>query len=250
MGLHRPECRRAAGPRQRRCLAAVPPTITDRPVPRGAGLLMGSHPTSEEGTRRVPGRIRERWWRSVSRSPQPRGAALPAHDSLPALAVERNAAAGADASGRPATDGGAVSLAPDRGTARPGSVLQLDAARSALAARDDQRRPQLRRGHPRHGLEVIHHDHHPIGRPGFRINTTRMAKLGRACNTLRGPRAPMSAPCGYPGSAPWSTPAARPKLRRAVARYPSRLPATRGRSYAAVSQCALMASRCFSMFLR
>jgi hypothetical protein len=39
---------------------------------------------------------------------------------------------------------------------------------AAVAGWDDQR-PQLRRGHPRHGLEVIHHDHHPIGRPGFRI---------------------------------------------------------------------------------
>jgi hypothetical protein len=35
----------------------------------------------------------------------------------------------------------------------------------------DDQRPQLRRAHPRQGLEVIHHDHHPIGRPGFRINT-------------------------------------------------------------------------------
>jgi hypothetical protein len=54
--------------------------------------------------------------------------------------------------------------------ATSGSGLQLDAAPAALAAWDDQR-PQLRRAHSRHGLELIHHDHHPIGRPGFRINT-------------------------------------------------------------------------------
>ena len=42
--------------------------------------------------------------------------------------------------------------------------------------------------------------------------TTRRtsARLGRACNTLRGPRAPMSTPFGYPGSAPGSTPGLAP----------------------------------------
>ncbi len=61
-------------------------------------------------------------------------------------------------------------LAPDQGTATAGSGLQLDAAPAALAAWGDQRL-QLRGAHPRHGLEVSHHDQHPIGPPGFRINT-------------------------------------------------------------------------------
>jgi hypothetical protein len=39
-----------------------------------------------------------------------------------------------------------------------------------VAGWGDQR-PQLRRAQPGRGLEVIHHDHHRVGRPGFRINT-------------------------------------------------------------------------------
>ena len=103
-------------------------------------------------------------------TPDARAAALTADDGLATPAVERDAAAGADASGGPAADGGAVGLAPDQGATTAGSGLELDAALAALAGWDDQR-PKLRRAHPRQGLEVIHHDHHPIGRPGFRINT-------------------------------------------------------------------------------
>lgn len=106
--------------------------------------------------------------------PNPRAASLAADDGLPAPALERDAAARADASGGPAAEGGAVGLAPDRGSARAGSGLQLDATVAAVPGRDDQR-PQLPRSHPRNSLEVIHHDHHPIERPGFRINT---AKIG------------------------------------------------------------------------
>jgi hypothetical protein len=65
-----------------------------------------------------------------------------------------------------------VGLAPDQGAATAGSGLQLDAALTAMAEWGDQR-PQLRRAHPRQGLEVIHHDHHLIGRPGFRIKTAQ-----------------------------------------------------------------------------
>ena len=89
---------------------------------------------------------------------------------LAAPAVERDAAASADAADGPAADGGAVGLAPDEGTATAGPGLELDAAVAALAGPGDQR-PQPRRAHPRHGLEVIHPDHHPSGRPGFRIHT-------------------------------------------------------------------------------
>ncbi len=63
-----------------------------------------------------------------------------------------------------------MDLAPDQGAATAGSGLEVDAALAAVAGWDDQR-PQLRLAHPRQGLEVIHHGHHPIGRPGFRINT-------------------------------------------------------------------------------
>jgi hypothetical protein len=57
-----------------------------------------------------------------------------------------------------------------RGRPTAGSVLQLDATLAAVAGWGDER-PELRRAHPGHGLKVSHHDHHPIGRPGFRINT-------------------------------------------------------------------------------
>jgi hypothetical protein len=108
--------------------------------------------------------------RPVRLAPDAGAATLAADDGLAAPAVERDAAARADATGGSATDGGAVGLAPDQGAATAGSGFRLHAALAALAAWDDQR-PQLRRAHPRPDLEVIHHDQHPIGRPGFRINT-------------------------------------------------------------------------------
>lgn len=55
----------------------------------------------------------------------------PQDDGLTAPAVERDTATGADASGGPATGGGAVKLAPDQGAATAGSGLQLDAAMAA-----------------------------------------------------------------------------------------------------------------------
>jgi hypothetical protein len=111
--------------------------------------------------------------RRVRLAPDAGAAALAADDGLKPPTVERDAAASADAAARPATDGGAVGFAPDQGAATPRSVLQLDAARSAPAGWDDQR-PQPRRAHPRHGLEVIHH--HIIGRPGFRINAAQIGE--------------------------------------------------------------------------
>jgi hypothetical protein len=88
---------------------------------------------------------------------------------MTAAAVERDAAASAESPGWPAADGGAVGLAPDQEPARAGSGFELDAAVAAVTRRGDQR-PQPLRAYPRPGLEVIHHDQHPIGRPGFRIN--------------------------------------------------------------------------------
>jgi hypothetical protein len=136
-------------------------------------------------------------------APDAGAAALAAHDRLTAPAVERGTAAGADASGWPTTDGGAVGLTPDEGAARPGPGLKLDAAVAAMAGRGNER-PKLRRGHSGHGLEVIHHDHHPIGRPGYRINTAQEGETrpraqraawspGRPCRTHVGTPATRSA---------------------------------------------------------
>jgi hypothetical protein len=106
----------------------------------------------------------------VPLAPDAGAASLAADDRVPTPAVEPDTAARADTSGGPATDGGAVGLAPDQRAATAGSGFQLHAAPAAVAVWDDQR-PQLRRADPRPGLEVIHHDQHPSGRPGFRINT-------------------------------------------------------------------------------
>lgn len=103
-------------------------------------------------------------------APDAGAAALAADGGLGTSSVERHAAAPADAAGGPATDRGAMDLAPDEGPTTAGSGLQLDAALAALAWWEDER-PQLRRAHPRNGLEVVHHGHHAIGRPGFRINS-------------------------------------------------------------------------------
>lgn len=106
-------------------------------------------------------------------TPDTRAASLAADDGLPAPTIERGTAARANASARPAAGGAAVGLAPDRRATGAESVLQLDAALAAVTGRDDKR-SQLRRGHPRHGHEVVHHDHHLIRRPGFRINTAEI----------------------------------------------------------------------------
>ena len=58
--------------------------------------------------------------RLVRLAPEAGATALAADAGLTAPAVERDAAARADASGGPAADGGAVGLAPDRGRPRPG----------------------------------------------------------------------------------------------------------------------------------
>ena len=83
-----------------------------------------------------------------------------------------------------------------RCTPRLGRASRFDAALATLAGWDDQR-PQLRRAHPRDGLEVIHHHHLPSGDRVPASIRRDQARLGRARNTLRGPPARMSAPCGY-----------------------------------------------------
>jgi hypothetical protein len=129
-------------------------------------------------------------------------AALAADDGLAAPAVDRDAAARADTSGGPATAGGAVDLAPDQGLATAGSVLQLDAARAAMAAWDDQR-PQPRRAIRATASRSSTTTIIPAGDRVSASIRRNQAKLGRARKRPRGPAGgPMSTPVGTPGQRP------------------------------------------------
>jgi hypothetical protein len=74
-------------------------------------------------------------------APDAGAAALAADHRLAPAAVERDTATGANTSAGPATDGREVGLAPDQGTAGAESGLEFDAARAAVAVRDNQRCP-------------------------------------------------------------------------------------------------------------
>ena len=132
--------------------------------------------------------------RPVRLAPDARAAALAAPHRLTAPAVERSAAGLAHAADGTTTGRRAMGLAPDHGLARAGSGLELDATRSAVAGWDREC-PQLRRALPRQGLEVIHHDYHPIGRPGFRINTAQNGETRpRVQHATGSPGAHLNAP--------------------------------------------------------
>jgi len=137
-----------------------------------------------------------------------RGAARAAHDRLTAPAIEGGTTDQAGAAGRPPADSRAVLLAPDPWAAGADVVRELGAARAAVAGRDDER--------PERGDRDGVSGHH--GATPFRRVRRNPAKLGRAREYPRGPRAPTSYICGYRWSAPATMMSPRGRLRLRVLR--------------------------------
>ncbi len=149
--------------------------------------------------------------RPVRLAPDAGAASLAADDGLAAPAVERDAAARADASGGPAAEGAAEALRWISHQSGDGHDRDGPPARRRTRGRGGVGRPAPAAAPCPSGPRPRGHPSPPSSHraTGFPHQCDQNGKLGRACNTLRGPRAPMSAPCGYPGSAPGPTPGQR-----------------------------------------